>query len=88
MIVPFAPGGAPDVLARILSIQLSEAFGQQFVVENSPSAGGIVAAELVARSPADGHVMLISDIQQLAINPSLRTIRTGPQRKRGRTRRL
>jgi tripartite-type tricarboxylate transporter receptor subunit TctC len=73
MIVPYAPGGAPDTLARIISVPLSEAFGQQFIVENRPSAGGIVAAETVAHSPADGHVILISDIQQLAINPYLFT---------------
>jgi tripartite-type tricarboxylate transporter receptor subunit TctC len=69
MIVPYAPGGVPDALARLLSVRLAESLGQQFIVENRPSAGGIVAAEIVARSPADGHVILLSDIQQLAINP-------------------
>lgn len=71
MVVPYAPGGAPDVLARSLAIGLSESFGQQFVVENRPGAGGIGAAETVARAPADGHLLFFSDIQQLAINPYL-----------------
>ena len=71
MVVPYAPGGAPDVLARSLAIGLAESFGQQFVVENRPGAGGISAAETVARAPADGHLLFFSDIQQLAINPYL-----------------
>lgn len=71
MLVPYAPGGAPDVLARSLSISLSDTFKQQFVVENKPGAGGIGAAEMAARSAPDGHLLFFSDIQQLAINPHL-----------------
>ncbi len=71
VIVPYAPGGAPDVLARSLSPALSATFKQQFVIENRPGAGGIGAAEAVARSSADGQVLFFSDIQQLAINPYL-----------------
>jgi tripartite-type tricarboxylate transporter receptor subunit TctC len=73
MIVPYATGGAPDALARLLSRRLSETLGQQFVVENRPGAGGIAAAELSARAPADGYTVFFSDIQQLAINPQLFT---------------
>ena len=69
MIVPYTPGGAPDVLARLLGQRLTESMGQQFVVENRPGAGGISAAETSAKSPPDGYVMFFSDIQQLAINP-------------------
>lgn len=69
MIVPYTPGGAPDVLARLLGQRLTESMGQQFVVENRPGAGGIYAAETSAKSPPDGYVMFFSDIQQLAINP-------------------
>ena len=69
MIVPYAPGGAPDTLARLLGQRLTETMGQQFVVENRPGAGGISAAETSAKSPADGYTMFFSDIQQLAINP-------------------
>ncbi len=71
MIVPYAPGGAPDVLARLVGQQLSESMGQQFLVENRPGAGGISAAETAAKSPADGHVIFFSDIQHLAINPAM-----------------
>jgi len=71
MIVPYAPGGAPDVLARSLAPGLSEFFKQQFVIENRPGAGGIGAAESVVRAAPDGHVLFFSDIQQLAINPYL-----------------
>jgi len=73
VIVPYAAGGMPDVLARTLSIPLSSALGQQFVVDNRPGAGGIGAADLVAKSPADGYTVFFSDIQQLAINPFLFT---------------
>ncbi len=69
MIVPYPPGGAPDVLARLLGQRLTEAMGQPFIVENRPGAGGISAAETVAKLPADGYTMFFSDIQQLAINP-------------------
>lgn len=71
MIVPYAPGGAPDVLARSVGIKLSESMGQPFVVDNKPGAGGIGAAEIVARARADGQTVFFSDIQQLAINPHL-----------------
>lgn len=71
MLVPYAPGGAPDVLARSLSISLSDSLKQQFVVENKPGAGGIGAAEMAARATPDGHLVFFSDIQQLAINPHL-----------------
>lgn len=73
MIVPYAPGGAPDVLARSIGIKLSESFGQPFIVENRPGAGGIGATEIAARSGTDGQTVFFSDIQQLAINPYLFT---------------
>ena len=71
ILVPYSPGGAPDLIARTLTPRLSENFGQQFIVENKPGASGITAAQEVIRSPADGHLLLLSDIQQLAINPFL-----------------
>ena len=54
LIVPFAPGGASDILARTLGQKLSETTGQSFVIENKPGAGGTLGAELVAKSAADG----------------------------------
>jgi tripartite-type tricarboxylate transporter receptor subunit TctC len=63
-----APGGNPDVLARLLSQRLAEVLGQPFVVENVPGAGGIIAAKRVAISPPDGYIVMINDSGALAIN--------------------
>jgi tripartite-type tricarboxylate transporter receptor subunit TctC len=71
MIAAAAPGGNPDVLARMLAAKLSESLGRPFVVENIPGAGGVVAAEIVARAPADGHVLMLGDSGALAINIAL-----------------
>ncbi len=71
MVVPYAPGGGPDVLARRLGQYLSDSLGQQFIVDNRPGAGGIAAAEITAKAPPDGYLMFFSDIQQLAINPAM-----------------
>lgn len=71
LVAAAAPGGNPDVLARMLAAKLSDAFGRAFVVENMPGAGGVVAAELVARSPADGHVLMLGDSGAMAINVAL-----------------
>jgi len=58
IIVGWSAGGATDVIARYLAQQLGEALGQQFIVENRPGAGGNIAAELVARAPADGNTLI------------------------------
>src|SRR5512138_385671 len=71
LMAPAAPGGNPDVLARLLAAKLSDAFGKPFVVENVPGAGGVVAAEQLARAPADGHVLMLGDSGAMAINPAL-----------------
>jgi tripartite-type tricarboxylate transporter receptor subunit TctC len=63
-----APGGNPDVLARLLSQRLAEVLGQPFVVENVPGAGGILAAKRIAGSPPDGYQLMINDSAALAIN--------------------
>jgi tripartite-type tricarboxylate transporter receptor subunit TctC len=59
ILVPFAPGGNSDGIARLIAQPLGDAFGQQFVVENRPAAVGALAAEAVARSSADGHMLLM-----------------------------
>lgn len=59
LVVPFAPGGATDVLGRILAKRMGEILGQPFVVENHPGAGGTVGTEFVARAPADGYTLLL-----------------------------
>ncbi|MBW8268628.1 Bug family tripartite tricarboxylate transporter substrate binding protein [Caldovatus aquaticus] len=60
LIVPFAPGGSNDIVGRILTESVSQALGQPLVVENRAGAGSMVGAEHVARSPADGHTVLIN----------------------------
>ena len=71
LIAASGPGGNPDVLARLLAEKFAAAFGKPFVVENVPGAGGIVAANLVAKSPPNGHVLMFGDSGALAINPAL-----------------
>jgi tripartite-type tricarboxylate transporter receptor subunit TctC len=60
VIVPFAPGGGTDIVARILGQQLSQKLGQSFVIENRPAGSGIVGADLVAKAPADGYTVLFA----------------------------
>ena len=60
MVVPFTPGSATDVIARMIAPQLAERFGQQVVVDNRPSAGGTVAGGIVAGAPPDGHTLLLA----------------------------
>src|SRR5262245_22254519 len=69
IVVPFAPGGNTDGIARLIAQPLGEAFGQQFVVENRPGAAGALATEAVARSPADGYALLMGTPSQIAITP-------------------
>lgn len=59
MIVGFPPGGSTDIMARLISPGLSEAFNQQFVVDNRPGANSNIAAEIAARAPADGYTLLV-----------------------------
>jgi tripartite-type tricarboxylate transporter receptor subunit TctC len=71
IVVAFTPGGASDVLARILARKLEEILGQPFVIENRPGAGGNVAAEAVARAVPDGYTLLIGNNAILATNAAL-----------------
>jgi len=68
MIVPYAAGGLPDTMTRIVGVHASELLGQQIVVENRGGAGGISGSEAVAKAPADGYTLLIADVGQVAIN--------------------
>jgi tripartite-type tricarboxylate transporter receptor subunit TctC len=70
-VVPFAPGGGTDVLARIVAPKMSETLGRQVVVENRAGAGGNLATEAVAKSAADGYTMLLAYIGPIAVSPSL-----------------
>ncbi|MCU4121945.1 tripartite tricarboxylate transporter substrate binding protein [Variovorax sp. N23] len=70
LVVPYPPGGPTDIVARLVAQKLSDAMGQQFIVDNRPGAGGNTGAELVARSPADGYTLVVATTAH-AINPSL-----------------
>jgi tripartite-type tricarboxylate transporter receptor subunit TctC len=70
IVVPFAPAGTTDILARALAPELSKAFGQPFIIENKPGAGGNLGADLVAKSN-DGHTLLMGTVGTHAINPAL-----------------
>ncbi len=69
LIVPFPPGGTPDMLARILGQQVSQIVKQQVIIDNRPGAAGNVAMELVARAAPDGYTLIMGTIGTLAINP-------------------
>jgi tripartite-type tricarboxylate transporter receptor subunit TctC len=60
IVVPFTPGSASDILSRLIGPKMSEAWGQQVVVDNRPSAGGTVAGEIVARATPDGHTLMLT----------------------------
>ena len=70
ILVPFVPGGATDILARLVGTNLTQAWNQQVVIDNRPGANGILAAELTAKSTPDGHTLLFVAIGH-AINPLL-----------------
>jgi tripartite-type tricarboxylate transporter receptor subunit TctC len=70
-VVPFAPGGATDLLARTIGEKLSVATGQPFIVENKPGAATQIAAQFVAKAPPDGYTLLMATSTTLAINKSL-----------------
>jgi tripartite-type tricarboxylate transporter receptor subunit TctC len=70
-IVGFAPGGATDIVARLLSGRMAEALGQQVVVDNRASGGGIVGAAITARAQPDGYTVLMSSISALATSVSM-----------------
>jgi tripartite-type tricarboxylate transporter receptor subunit TctC len=71
MLVGFAPGGANDILARIVSQKLSESMGPPVVVENRPGNAGLIAAELLARAPPDAHTLMLGSTGTQTIAPNL-----------------
>lgn len=78
ILVPYAPGGNTDAIARLTGNLLSEALGQQFVVENRPGASGALAAESVARSSPDGYTLLMMALPQAAIVPAMSKVKYDP----------
>jgi tripartite-type tricarboxylate transporter receptor subunit TctC len=78
VLVPFAAGGNIDVMGRLAAARLSEAFGQQFVVENRVGGNGTIATEAVARAPADGATLLWASTSVIAIFPAISKIGYDP----------
>src|SRR6267378_3737536 len=78
VIVPFTPGGSSDTQARIISERLSTAFGQQFLVENRAGASGAIAAEFVAKSPADGYTLFFAATPQVSVVPLVQKVNYDP----------
>lgn len=73
IVVPYAPGGSSDILARLIAPKLQEAIGQAVVVENKPGGSGNIGADAVAKAAKDGHTYLLCDVGTLALAPSLFT---------------
>jgi len=70
-IAPFPPAGTTDILCRIIGQKLTEAWGQQVVVDLRPGASGSIGTEIAARSPADGYTLLLGNLTPVSINPSV-----------------
>lgn len=71
IVVPFPAGGTSDVLARLIGSKMSDKLGQPVIVENRPGSAGNLGADLVAKSPADGHTFVLMDVGNLTISPAL-----------------
>ena len=71
IVVPYTPGGTSDILARVIGQKITDAWGQPVVVENKPGANGNVGADVVAKAPADGYTVLLTDIGGLCISASV-----------------
>jgi tripartite-type tricarboxylate transporter receptor subunit TctC len=68
-VVPYAPGGLPDTIARIVGQKVSEKWGQTVVIDNKPGSNGVVAAQYMMGKPADGYLLMMADIASFTINP-------------------
>jgi tripartite-type tricarboxylate transporter receptor subunit TctC len=71
MVVPFPPGGTTDFIARLVGQRLGTVLGQAFVVENRAGAGGTLGSDMVAKSPPDGHTLIVSNIASFGVGPSV-----------------
>src|SRR5207245_2605192 len=80
VIVPWPPGQATDIAARMVALKLQESLGQPFVVDNRPGAGGSLGTALAATSPADGYTLLAASSGPISIMPSLQKVQYEPQK--------
>ncbi|MBR0661581.1 Bug family tripartite tricarboxylate transporter substrate binding protein [Neoroseomonas oryzicola] len=80
MLVGFTPGGAVDISARSFTPKMGDALGQPVIVDNRPGAGSNIATEAAARSPADGHTMLLATLGALVVSPMVMRLAFDPQR--------
>ena len=80
IIVPYAPGGASDIIARPWAERLGQLLGQTFVVDNRGGAGGMIGTEAAAKSPPDGYTFLMTPNAPLSVLPSLRKVPYDPQK--------
>lgn len=71
VIVPYVPGGAGDIMARVIGQKMTESWGRQVIVENRPGATGMIGAAAAAKAAPDGHTLLLGYTSEIAINPSL-----------------
>lgn len=71
MVVPFAPGGASDLVGRLMQPRLQQELGQQILIDNRAGASGNIGVEVAAKAPADGYTFLLGNIGTMAINPSI-----------------
>lgn len=78
IVVPYAPGGTTDIIARLAAQHLSQATGQSFVVDNKPGASGTIAMQHVARAPADGYTLLANEITQTVVPALFSNLRFDP----------
>ncbi len=80
LVIGYTPGGATDISARAIAPKMGEVLGQPVIVENRPGAGSNIATEVVARSPADGHTLLLATLGALVVSPMVLRLPVDPQK--------
>ena len=78
IVVPYAPGGATDLMARVVAPRLGEILGQPVLIENKPGANTAIGADTVAKSAPDGYTLMFTNDATFVLNPALVLVRTSP----------